>query len=367
MCTLSCRPAGRVRPVIPPPFEVPGGKERRKDLSLNTSQSQSFASGASEQAGESGALDRDANRLAANIARIIKGKPEVIRLALTCFFAEGHLLIEDVPGLGKTSLARALSASIHGTWRRIQFTPDLLPSDVTGVTIFNQGSRTFEFHPGGVFANIVVADEINRASPKTQSALLEVMEERQVTVDSEPHPVPRPFIVVATQNPIEMDGTYRLPEAQLDRFLMRVSVGYPDAASERAILVNHLDGKVLDDLAPVLTTERVSEMIAETSRVHVADALHDYIIAIGAATRVLPEIRLGVSPRGSIALLRAARALAALSGRGYVIPEDVKGLAPSVLAHRLILQPEAELRGVTAEALIGRVLDAVPSPIPQTV
>ncbi len=318
-------------------------------------------------AGQSGSLAGDADLLARNIGKIIKGKPDVIRLALTCFFAEGHLLVEDVPGLGKTSLARALAASINGSWRRIQFTPDLLPSDVTGVTIFNQGSRTFEFHPGGVFANIVVADEINRASPKTQSALLEVMEERQVTVDSEPHAVPRPFIVVATQNPIDMDGTYRLPEAQLDRFLMRVSVGYPDAAAERSILVNHLDGKPLDDLPHVLSTERVSQMIAETSQVHVADALHDYIIAIGAGTRVLPEIRLGVSPRGSIALLRAARALAALSGRNYVVPEDVKGLAASVLSHRLILQPEAELRGVSAEGLIGRVLDAVPSPTPQTV
>ncbi|MDA8399983.1 MAG: MoxR family ATPase [Actinomycetota bacterium] len=334
---------------------------------MSRSQQQPVSSAIGKEARDPGSLAGDANRLAANIATVIKGKPEVIKLALTCFFAEGHLLIEDVPGLGKTSLARALSASIHGSWRRIQFTPDLLPSDVTGVTIFNQGSRTFEFHPGGVFANIVVADEINRASPKTQSALLEVMEERQVTVDSVPHPVPRPFIVVATQNPIEMDGTYRLPEAQLDRFLMRVSVGYPDADAERAILVNHLDGKVLTDLPPVLSTDRVSQMITETSRVHVADALHDYIIAIGAATRVLPEIRLGVSPRGSIALLRAARALAALSGRSYAVPEDVKGLAESVLSHRLILQPEAELRGVTPQSLIGRVLDAVPSPIPQTV
>jgi MoxR-like ATPase len=307
----------------------------------------------------------DADRVAANIGAFIKGKPEVIKLALTCFFAEGHLLIEDVPGLGKTSLARALSASIDGTWRRIQFTPDLLPSDVTGVTIFNQGSRTFEFHEGGVFANIVVADEINRASPKTQSALLEVMEERQVTVDSEAHPVPRPFIVVATQNPIEMDGTYRLPEAQLDRFLMRISMGYPDAAAERAILAEHLDGRALDELRAVMTTYQVAAMVAETSRIHVADALYDYIVSIGAATRALPEVRLGVSPRGSLALLRSSRSLAAISGRNYVVPEDVKELAESVLCHRLILQPEAELRGTTPQELIKRVLAAVPVPVPQ--
>ena len=308
-----------------------------------------------------------ATELADNIGLMIKGKPEVIKLALTCLLAEGHLLIEDVPGLGKTSLARATAASIKGSWSRIQFTPDLLPSDVTGVTVFNQGTQTFEFHPGGIFANIVVADEINRASPKTQSALLEVMEERQVTVDGVAHRVPRPFVVVATQNPIEMDGTYRLPEAQLDRFLMRISMGYPDAAAEREIMSGHHGGRGIAELNAVLTTERVAEMIEEVSRVHVADQIFDYIIAIGAATRSLPEARLGVSPRGSIGLMRACQASAAISGRNFVTPEEVKALAPSVLAHRMIVQPEAELRGTTSESLVQRVLSAVPSPVPQAI
>jgi MoxR-like ATPase len=312
-----------------------------------------------------GAFADRANVLAHNIAQVIKGKPEVIDLALTCLFAEGHLLIEDVPGLGKTSLARAMAASIQGSWSRIQFTPDLLPSDVTGVTVFNQGSQSFEFHPGGIFANIVVADEINRASPKTQSALLEVMEERRVTVDGTGHPVPRPFVVVATQNPIEMDGTYRLPEAQLDRFLMRISIGYPDAVAEREIMAGHHGGRAISEVRPVLTTEQVAEMIDEVSTVHVAEQIFDYIIAIGAATRTLPEARLGVSPRGSIGLMRACQATAAIGGRNYVTPEDVKALAPSVLAHRMIVQPEAELRGLTSEALVERVLSAVPSPVPQ--
>jgi MoxR-like ATPase len=301
-------------------------------------------------------------RLAANIGTVIKGKPEVIDRVLTCLFAEGHLLIEDVPGVGKTSIARALAASISGKWSRIQFTPDLLPSDVTGVTIFNQASRTFDFHPGGVFANIVVADEINRASPKTQSALLEVMEERRVTVDSVGHLVPRPFIVVATQNPIEMDGTYRLPEAQLDRFLMRVAVGYPDLRSERTILEEHHEGRAIMDVQPVLAVDQVAAMITWVTRIHVAEQLYDYIVNLSAATRSLPEVRLGVSPRGSIALLRAIRAYAAGQGRSYATPADVKALAVSVLAHRMILEPEAELRGLTPEGIIGRILDAVPVP-----
>jgi MoxR-like ATPase len=301
-------------------------------------------------------------QLEENISQVIKGKPEVIRLVITCLLAEGHLLIEDVPGVGKTSVARALAASISGTWGRIQFTPDLLPSDVTGVTIFNQGSREFEFHPGSVFANIVLADEINRASPKTQSALLEVMEERQVTVDGLARPVPRPFVVVATQNPIEMDGTYRLPEAQLDRFLMRISVGYPDALAEREILTNEDGGQRIRSLRPVLAAEDVVTMISHVANVYVSDPLKDYIIALSAATRVLPEVRLGASPRGSLGLLRAIRAHAAAAGRDFAVPEDVKTLAVSVLAHRMILQPEAELRGVTAADVIRRALDAVPVP-----
>jgi len=300
--------------------------------------------------------------LADNIGDVIKGKPETIRLVVTCLLAEGHLLVEDVPGVGKTTVARALAASIDGTWGRIQFTPDLLPSDVTGVTVFNQANRQFEFHPGSVFANVVVADEINRASPKTQSALLEVMEERQVTVDGVARPVPRPFVVVATQNPIEMDGTYRLPEAQLDRFLMRISVGYPDALAERQILVNEDGGRRIRSLRPVVTAAEVVHMIDQVAQVHVSEPLQDYIVALSAATRVLPEVRLGVSPRGSLALLRAVRALAAASGRPYAVPEDAKALAVFVLAHRLILQPDAELRGTTAADVIRRVLDAVPVP-----
>jgi len=301
-------------------------------------------------------------RISANIGSVIKGKPEVISMVLTCLLAEGHLLIEDVPGVGKTSVARALAASTDGSWRRIQFTPDLLPSDVTGVTIFNQASRTFEFHPGGVFANIVVADEINRASPKTQSALLEVMEERQVSIDAATHSVPRPFMVVATQNPIEMDGTYRLPEAQLDRFLMRISIGYPSPADEVAILSGHDRGRSISDLRPVVAMEQVEAMIAHVAQVHVAESVQEYIVALSEATRVLPEVRLGVSPRGSIALLRASRARAALTGRDFVVPDDVKALAPSVFPHRLVLQPEAELQGVSGIDLVQRVSDAVPVP-----
>jgi MoxR-like ATPase len=310
--------------------------------------------------GELTAFGADFDRLAANIEQVIRGKDDVVRRMLTCFFAEGHLLIEDVPGVGKTSLARALAASFAGTWRRIQFTPDLLPSDVTGVTIYDQRTGTSAFHEGGVFANVVVADEVNRASPKTQSALLEVMEERRVTVDSVAHDAPRPFVVVATQNPLEMDGTYPLPEAQLDRFLMRIDVGYPDPEAEREILTGYREGRGIDELRPVLDPRRVNEMIAFAARTHVDPAVQDYIIEIAGATRVLEEARVGVSPRGSLALLRCARVHATAEGRDYVVPEDVKALAPSVLAHRMLLQPEAELRGVTAGALVARVLAAVP-------
>jgi MoxR-like ATPase len=304
-----------------------------------------------------------AGQLADSIATVVLGKPEVIRLALTAMFAQGHILLEDVPGVGKTTLARALAASVRGQWRRIQFTPDLLPSDVSGVTIFNQASRGFEFHPGPVFANIVIADEINRASPKTQSALLEVMEERRVTVDGVPHPVPAPFLVVATQNPVEMDGTYRLPEAQLDRFLVKLSVGYPDEAVE----IEVLRGATLrsaDALEPVTDTATVGEMVRMAQQVHIADPLYTYAVRLAAATRAHPQVRVGVSPRGVIALTRAACAYALINGRGYVLPEDFKTLVKPVFAHRVLLSPDAQLRGTTATEVLDEAVRSVAVPLP---
>ncbi|MDF5752337.1 MoxR family ATPase [Spongiactinospora sp. TRM90649] len=302
------------------------------------------------------------NLLAENIERVIRGKREAVELALVCLFAEGHLLVEDVPGTGKTTLARAIAASVDAAMRRIQFTPDLLPSDITGVSIFNQATRQFEFHQGPVFANIVLGDEINRASPKTQSALLEVMEERRVTVDSEPHPVPRPFLVVATQNPVDMDGTYPLPEAQLDRFLMKISVGYPDHVAEVQVLKGMPSGPQVERLPVVARASDVAGMIEFATRIHVADPIYDYLVGVVAATRVFPEVRLGASPRASLALLRAARVRAAAAGRHYVVPEDVKALAVPVLAHRLVLSPEAELRERTAGDVVGEILAATPVP-----
>jgi MoxR-like ATPase len=303
-------------------------------------------------------------RLAHNIETVVLGKPQVVRLALTALLAEGHVLLEDVPGVGKTTLARAIAASVQGQWRRIQFTPDLLPSDVTGVTIFNQATRGFEFHPGPVFANIVIADEINRASPKTQSALLEVMEERYVTVDGVRHGVPRPFLVVATQNPIEMDGTYRLPEAQLDRFLMKLSVGYPSEAVEIEVLRGAAIGRTPESLAPVTDTAIVARLIQLAHRVHIADPLYAYAVRLAAATRAHAQVRVGVSPRGVIALTRAASAYALTDGRGYVIPEDLKALVEPVFAHRLLLYPDAQVRGVNPADVLREVLESVPVPTP---
>ncbi|MFV0307254.1 MAG: AAA family ATPase [Desertimonas sp.] len=303
-----------------------------------------------------------ASELRANVGTVIKGKDEVIDLAVIALFAEGHLLIEDVPGVGKTQLARALAGSIDATWHRVQFTPDLLPSDVTGVTIYHQATTGFEFHPGPVFGNVVLADEINRASPRTQSALLEVMEERQVTVDGVSHPVPRPFLVLATQNPIDMDGTYPLPEAQLDRFLIRTAIGYPDHHAELDILQGHNGLSPHDRLRPVLSTADASAMVAAVHRVHAATEVCEYLLHIVAATRRMTELRLAVSPRGSVGLLRACRARAAVGGRSFITPEDVKALVGPVLAHRLVLTAEAALSGQTAESVLSKAVAAVPVP-----
>ena len=303
-----------------------------------------------------------AARIRENVEVVIRGKSDVIDLAIVCLVAEGHLLIEDVPGLGKTMLARAIAASVDAEYRRIQFTPDLLPSDVTGVSIYNQNTREFEFQMGPIFANVVLADEINRASPKTQSALLEVMEERRVTVDGEPRNVPRPFMVVATQNPIELEGTYRLPEAQLDRFLMRVEMGPPDLATEIDILRTHGERNPLDTLRPVVTGQDIAGMAAAANTVHVSEGILEYTARISQATRTTPEIRIGVSPRGTLALIRAARVRAAMDGREFVSPDDIRLLAPAVMNHRLILSPEAELLGRKAAAVLASVMDAIPVP-----
>src|SRR4051812_14474463 len=278
--------------------------------------------------------------IATNVERVVQGKPDVIELALLCLVAEGHLLIEDVPGVGKTSLAKALAASIDCRWARIQFTPDLLPSDVVGVTIWNRATNEFEFRPGVVFANLVLGDEINRASPKTQSALLEAMEERQVTVDGHTHELEAPFMVLATQNPIEHEGTYPLPDSQLDRFLMRVTVGYPERAAELDILDRHAGETVVDDLQPVATSKDVLAMTFAAREIHVAPSLKGYLVDLAEASRRHPALALGMSPRATLALQKAARARAAASGRTYVVPDDIKELARPVLGHRLVLTPE---------------------------
>jgi MoxR-like ATPase len=299
-------------------------------------------------------------RLAEAIGRVVEGKPDVVRLALAVLLAEGHLLIEDVPGVGKTTLAKALARTIDGSVRRIQFTPDLLPSDVTGVAVYDQESRAFEFKPGAVFANVVVADEINRASPKTQSALLECMEERQVTVDGVTYELARPFMVVATQNPLEMEGTYPLPEAQRDRFTARVSMGYPDRDAELAMLDERATTDPLTELRPVVDAATVRDMVAGVGRLHVAEPLRGYVVSLVEATRRSPDLRLGASPRAGLQLLRAARAAAALAGRDHVLPDDVQAMAVPVLAHRLQLTPDAALARRDTQRVVTDLLASVP-------
>jgi len=297
-----------------------------------------------------------------NVERVVQGKPEVVELSLICLLAEGHLLIEDVPGVGKTSLAKALATSIDASWKRVQFTPDLLPSDVVGVTVWNRGKDAFEFRPGPVFSNIVLADEINRASPKTQAALLESMEERQVTIDGATYPLRSPFVVMATQNPVEHEGTFPLPESQLDRFLMRLSIGYPGRDAELTILETHGGGTAMDNLGPVATVGQVKGMIEAVRAVHVAPAIRAYLVDLATATRRHGSIALGMSPRATLSLQRAARARAAAAGRNYVTPDDVKALAEPVLGHRLLLSPEAQLQGLGPARVLDEILGTVPVP-----
>ncbi|NNG36060.1 AAA domain-containing protein [Nakamurella sp. DB0629] len=307
-------------------------------------------------------IARVGQQIANSVGTVMLGKPEAIRLITISMLTEGHLLIEDVPGTGKTSLAKALAGSIDGSVSRVQFTPDLMPSDVTGVSVYDRNTSEFEFRPGPVFANIVVADEINRASPKTQSALLESMEERQVTVDGTSYPLARPFLVLATQNPVEMEGTYPLPEAQRDRFLARTAIGYPDTRSEVAMLAERDRVDPLDAIRPVTDIATVAAMVAGVNQVHLAPELRNYIVEIIGATRQTPEVRLGASPRAVLHLGRAAKAAAALEGRGFVVPDDIARLAPTVLSHRLLLTVEAHAAHRSADDIVRSLISRVRVP-----
>jgi len=343
------------------------GRPNMPDREPNTSIA-SFA--ATEEAARSELLQDDemrevarrASTVASAIATVILGKEEVIRACVVALLAGGHVMVEDVPGVGKTLLAKSLARSIDCRFSRIQFTPDLLPSDVTGVSVFNQKSGEFEFRPGPIFANVILADEINRSSPKTQSSLLECMEERQVTVDNITHSLRPPFMVIATQNPIEYEGTYPLPEAQLDRFMMRLNLGYPSVDAEEAMIHEQTSHDPLAELQAVLHASDVLDMIHAVTRVRVAPALRRYVVQLATATRGQRDVYLGASPRAGIALVRAAKALALLRGRDFVVPKDIKDLAVRVIAHRLVLSPDAKVHGHTAEDVVVRTLDAVPVP-----
>jgi MoxR-like ATPase len=308
-------------------------------------------------------ISESMKRVRENIQHVIVGKDEPINLALVAVLCEGHILIEDVPGIGKTTLAKALAASLGCAFRRIQFTPDLLPSDVTGINYFNQKSQEWEFRAGPVFAQVVLADEINRATPRTQSALLEAMQERQVTVDGETRPLLRPFLVLATQNPIELEGTFPLPEAQVDRFFIKLPIGYPTEDEENLILLRFERTDPLEMLAPVITPDELLAMQAQACEVRVEASVRNYIVAITRATREHPEVALGVSPRGTLALYHAAQAWAAIQSRAFVVPDDIKKLAPYVLTHRILIQPQVRLRGRKPEDIVAEIVETVPVPV----
>ena len=298
-----------------------------------------------------------------NIGKVIIGKDSMVELLLVAMLSDGHVLIEDVPGTGKTTLAKALARSLDLSFARIQFTPDLLPSDVTGINFYNQKTQEFEFRAGPVVSQILLADEINRATPRTQSALLEAMQERQVTVDRETYRLPHPFLVLATQNPIELEGTFPLPEAQVDRFLMQISLGYPDEAEENDILLRYQQSDPLDSLTPVVSGEQLRTMQAEVRSIRVEESVRQYLVRVTRATREHQAVELGVSPRGTLALYRASQALAAVRGRGFVIPDDVKLLAPYVLTHRIHISPQTRLRGRTPQEVVGQIVSEVPVPV----